>query len=155
VRRVLHAPDDRLQRAQVVFGNSTTLDLAPFRDETALDSNSLEYAARVSQLTAWVGLQLANQYCVGRIANLTVAVPLTDAMLAIWLDLFPVGYRPDAIFCSRRSRAQLRTSRTALQVNMRGAGNGQSFMAETPTSTTDGIPIYVTDSIGNADARET
>ena len=146
-----------VQDAALVFGNGTTLDLSPFADQQLFDSNGKAYAGRVANLTAWVGLQVGNANCVGRIANVTAdsGKGCTDALLSAWLENFPVGYRPDAIFMSRRSAGQLQRSRSVTIMNTSGgkvAGNVENI-APWPTSAFD-IPIVVTDSIGNTDAIE-
>jgi hypothetical protein len=68
--------------------------------------------------------------------------------------LFPAGFVPDAIFMSRRSRTQLRTSRSAL-VSLNSTGKqgdigGGAVYAPTPTDF-EGIPIIATDSILNTE----
>lgn len=143
-----------LQDVTMIGGNNSAFDLSPFRIQTVSDSDSNRFEAYVAGLTAWLGLQVGNENSVRRIANLTVAKPLTDVLLAKLMETFPVGHMPDAIFMSRRSRSQLQQSRTVV-LN----GNGkqrpdQEALAPVPTSY-DGIPIIATDSILNTDARET
>ena len=106
-------------------------------------------------LTAWIGMQIGNENCVRRLLNLTEdsGKGLTDARLALLRATFPVGFEPDAYFMSRRSRAQLQTSRT---ISLQATGKNrtdQPNIAPLPTEY-EGTPIIVTESIGNADAIE-
>lgn len=146
-----------LQDCILVGGNSRIPELSEFRDETIYDSDSLPLAGRVADLVGWVGLQIGSINSVRRIANLTAdsGKGLTGSLLADLVGSFPVGFRPDAIFCSRRSRLQYQKSMTVVLNG--GAGGdpngGQTVVAPVPTSY-DGIPLIVTDSILNTDAIE-
>lgn len=145
------------QDVNLVFGNNSTLQLTPFRDQQLTDANGGKYAGRVSELTSWVGLQVSNVNCVGRICNLTADANkgLTDSLISQFLEKYPVGYQPDALFMSRRSRAQLQRSRSVTIFSGNGgkAGANLENIAPIPTEAF-GIPIVVTDSIGNTDAIE-
>jgi len=146
-----------VQDVQLVGGNNQIPLLSDFRDETILDSNSNPLPGRVADLVGWIGLQIGSVNSVRRIANLTAdsGKGLTGSLLAQLVNSFPVGYRPDAIFGSRRSILQYQQSMTVV-LNGGASGNpngGQSIVAPYPTSY-DGIPIYATDSIGNTDAIE-
>jgi len=139
------------QDAQFVFGQNSIMELGEWRNETVTDSEGKGYEAYAAALTAWVGLQIGNENCARRIYNLTVANGLTDALLAKLIATFPVGVRPDAIFGSRRSIAQLQASRT---VALYGTGTNrpnQPNVAPYPTEF-EGIKIIATDSILNTDA---
>ena len=141
------------QDAQFVFGQNSIMELGEWRNETVTDSEGKGYEAYAAALTAWVGLQIGNENCARRIYNLTVANGLTDALLAKLIATFPVGVRPDAIFGSRRSIAQLQASRT---VALYGTGTNrpnQPNVAPYPTEF-EGIKIIATDSILNTDAIE-
>ena len=141
------------QDAQFVFGQNSIMELGEWRNETVTDSEGKGYEAYAAALTAWVGLQIGNENCARRIYNLTVANGLTDALLAKLIATFPVGVRPDAIFGSRRSIAQLQASRT---VALYGTGTNrpnQPNVAPYPTEF-EGIKIIATDSILNTDALE-
>lgn len=143
------------QYAQLIYGSSQTLSLPPFRIQSITDANGGQYDAYVSNLTAWVGLQLVNGDALGRIKNLTAQAGkgLTDALLADLLHKFPVGMRPDAFFLSRRSLSQLQKSRAVvLQGNGRGdIGSVSGTVAPVPTEAF-GVPIIVTDSISDKEA---
>ena len=146
-----------LQDCTLVGGNGRVPELGEFRDETIYDADSLPLPGRVADLVGWVGLQIGSINSVRRIANLTAdsGKGLTGSLLAKLMNSFPIGYRPDAIFMSRRSRLQYQESMTVV-LNGGGAGNpngGQSIVAPIPTSY-DGVPIIATDSILNTDAIE-
>lgn len=146
-----------VQDVTLIGGNGQIPQLSEFRDETIYDSNSAALPGRVADLVGWVGLQVGNINCVRRIANLTAdsGKGLTGTLLAKLVNSFPVGYKPDAIFMSRRSREQYQLSMTVVMNGGSGGNpNGtQSNVMPLPTSY-DGIPIYGSDSILNTDAIE-
>lgn len=133
------------QDVTLVGGNNAVPRLGDFRDETIYDDDDLPLPGRVADLIGWIGLQIANINCVRRIANVTAdsGKGLTTDLLDSMLNSFPVGYRPDAIYMSRRSRLQLKQD---LQTPERPS-------VPMPTEY-DGIPIIATDSILNTDAIE-
>ncbi len=142
--------------ATLILGEGGMLALDPFENQL-IDgiTAGTKIPGRVSSMTAWAGLQVGNVNCVGRIANLTVAVPLTDSLISQLLEKFPVGYTPDAIFINRRSRGQLQRSRSVV---LQGQGKGDigstsGLVAPLPTEAF-GIPIITTDSILSTDAHE-
>lgn len=144
------------KNVQLIGGRNNAFTLGDFYKQMVAGSVSgTSYEAYVAALNAWIGLQIGNENCVRRIANLTAdsSHTLSDTFLAQLLATFPVGYMPDAIFMSRRSRTQLQTSRT---VTLQGQGRNrpdQPVVAPIPTEY-DGVPIYATDSILNTDAIE-
>lgn len=143
-----------IKDVQMVYGKNSVLSLPPFREESITDKNGNKFDGYVSHLTGWAGMQCVNPSSVGRIVNLTeqAGKGLTDALLAKMLNKFPVGYRPDAIFMSRRSQEQLqadRTSKTALRLSAGQKGStGSEVYVDIPESF-QGIPIIATDSILN------
>lgn len=135
-----------IQDIHLVGGQGNAFQMGAWREQLVEDSDGNSYDAFVNALTGWIGLQVVNQNSVRRIANLDTTNTLTDARLAELLRTFPIGYMPDAIFMSRRSRAQLQTSRS---VTLFGQGRNrpnQEAIAPLPTEY-DGIPIITTDSI--------
>lgn len=141
--------------AQLVGGNNKAWELDPFTVQQVTAANGGKMTAYVAGLTGWIGLQIANENCVRRIANLTADAGkgLTDVLLAQLLASFPVGYVPDAIFMSRRSRTQLQVSRSVVLQGNAKVRPDQPVIAPTPTEY-DGVPIIASDSIGNTDAIE-
>jgi hypothetical protein len=123
---------------QWILGNEGTFESGDPRIVRVTDSNSNPYDAWRTPLSFDIGLQVANENCLGRIKNITAAATLTDDHIYELLSLFPVGARPDWLFMSRRSLEQLRASRTATNTIGAPAPNPDSVA---------GIPIIVTDSI--------
>ena len=139
------------QFVQLIYGGGSTLTLPPFREQSITDSAGGQYDAYVSNLTAWIGLQVVHPYAIGRLYNLTAdsGKGLTDSLLADLLAKYPVGFTPDAWFMSRRSRAQLQKSRTITMFgngNKGSVGSAEGLVAPLPTEAF-GIPIVVTDSL--------
>lgn len=131
------------------------LDLPDFIIESILDSNSKKAWAYTSELSSYLGLQIAAPYSVVRIANLTndSGKGLSDAKLNAGLRLFPANFRPDAIFASRRSVNQLQDSRTVTLYGQGSTRPTQEAIVPRPTNF-EGIPIVETDNILNTDAIE-
>jgi hypothetical protein len=140
------------------MGQNATLALSEFKDQQiTFDGGTTWLPGRVADMRAWLGLQVGNVNCVGRICNLTAesGKTLTDAKIAQWLAQFPVGYQPDRLFMNRRSLFHLQTSRTVV-INSMGsqkAAPNQENIGPVPTEAF-GIPITVTDSILSTDAIE-
>lgn len=139
------------QGVQYVYGNGTTIDLSAFREGDGIDSAGKYFAAYVADLTAWVGLQCANRYAIGRLKNCTAdsGKGVTDARIADLLSRFPVGSRPTHLLMSRRSAYQLQISRTMTASTKQEAYTG--ILPGTPTEAF-GIPIVITDSILDTEA---
>jgi len=139
------------QGVQYVYGNGTSFDLSPFREGDATDSNGNRFAAYISDLTAWIGLQCVNKYAIGRIKKCTAdsGKGVTDAKIAELLSKFPVGERPTHLLMSRRSAFQLQISRTMTASTKQEAFTG--VLPGTPTESF-GIPIIITDSIADNEA---
>lgn len=127
-----------------VLGQDGNLELDDPRIESLSDGTN-RYTAYVQELLAYVGAQVGSVNAVARIKKLTAdsGKGMTDALMYSALELFPAGVAPDVCFMTRRSRAQLRTSRTAT--------NATGTPAPLPQEV-EGIPIAVTDSILNTEA---
>jgi hypothetical protein len=140
---------------QLIGGNNKAWELDEFTTQQIVAANGGKLTAYVAGLTAWIGMQIGNENCVRRILNLTAenGKGLTDALLAQLLATFPIGYFPDALFMSRRSRSQLQTSRTIVLQATGTQRTNQPNIAPIPTEY-DGIPIIATDAILNTDAIE-
>jgi hypothetical protein len=150
----LYAVKFGLKDVCLVPGAGNVFQLGQFRDETILDSNSAPLPGRVADLLGYIGMQVGNVNCAGRIYNLTADSNkgLTDTLISQLLEKFPVGYTPDAFFCSRRSLGQLQRSRTIV-INASGGNKPQNVENVAPIPTEAfGIPIVVTDNILNTDA---
>jgi hypothetical protein len=137
-----------------VWGDDGRLDVSNVSLQRVLDKNQNPYTAYVQEILARPGLQVGNLRGVARLKNLTedANCGLTDTLLAKLLAKLEVGIRPDVLLMSRRSRGQLQRSRT---VTLFGSGQKpmdgkQATVAPTPTEY-DGIPIYATDAISDAE----
>ena len=140
------------QGVQLVFGAGTTFELGEWRIENV--GTSSVYPAHVANLTAWVGMQVGSKYSVGRLKDATEdsGFGVTDAKLAALLSKYPVGYRPNYWLMNRRSAYQLQVSRsTAFSALGAKSATGAEVFAPLP-SESNGIPIVITDSIGNTEA---
>lgn len=135
---------------QYVYGNGTTFDLGAFREGDATDAAGNSFAALIADLTAWIGLQCVNKYAVGRIKDITTdnGKGVTDAKIAELLSKFPIGETPTHLLMNRRSAFQLQASRT-----MTASTKQEAFTGILPGRPTEsfGIPIIITDSIGNTE----
>lgn len=149
------------QGLQFIFGNGSAIALGEWFEQMVNDGTAgQDYKAYVNSLSAWIGLQAANPYCVGRIKKLTTdsGKGLTDSLGEDLLALYPVGYQPDVWFMTRRSRRQLQKSRSVVlssgapqRQNAANVGTGgQEIVAPVPTEMC-GIPIICTDSLTNTE----
>ncbi|MCJ7543968.1 MAG: hypothetical protein MUP47_05285 [Phycisphaerae bacterium] len=78
-------------------------------------TNGGRFTGLYTSVLGWLGLQIGSAYSVARILNLTAQAGkgLTDDLLGEALALFPASRQPGLIVMNRRSREQLRKSRTA------------------------------------------
>ncbi len=131
------------------------LDLPDFIVESILDANNKKAWAYTSELSSYLGLQIASPHSVVRICNLTAdsTKTCTDAKLNAGMRLFPANFKPDAIFMSRRSQQQLQDSRTVTLFGQGTERPNQEAIAPLPVSF-EGVPIIATDNILNTDAIE-
>jgi hypothetical protein len=142
------------QGVQLVFGSGTTFELGEWRIENVDGGTAgTVYPAHVANLTSWVGMQVGSKYAVGRLKDATEdsAKGVTDAKLAELLSKYPVGYRPNYWLMNRRSAYQLQASRSSTVNGLNAkSSTGAEIWAPLPTES-NGIPIVVTDSIGNTE----
>jgi len=101
-------------------------------------TDNKQFPAYYTPAACWLGLQVGSAYDIGRIANCSVAVPLTDDLISQGIAKFPVGHAPTHILMGRRSRQQLQDSRTATTTT----GQPAPFPEDS-----FGIPIITTDAI--------
>lgn len=132
------------QQTRWVWGNNGNLDPSEVDERDVEDSDGKRFTAYFQELLARPGLQFGDVRCVARIKKLTTDIGkgLTDTLMNQLLEKFPVGMRPDAFFMTKRSRRQLRDSRTATTESGRPASQPMDF---------DGIPIVPTESISNVE----
>ncbi len=150
---------------QFILGNDSGITLGDWFQQMVNDGTTgQDYLAWVASMNAWIGLQAANPYCIGRIRDLTADAGkgLTDSLVEDLLAKYPVGYKPDALFMSRRSRRQLQQSRSVTlssgvpQITTSQAAkmsSGKEVVAPIPTEA-GGIPIIVTDSITDTETLD-
>lgn len=121
-------------------GNNINFTISETFRSMVLGANSKSMTALCRDAGAHLGIQVGSKYACVRIANLTAdsGKGLTDALLEDAMALFPSSMQPTVIAMSRRSRKQLRKSRTTYSPTGSPAPNPVEF---------DGVPIYVTDSI--------
>jgi hypothetical protein len=142
---------------QLIVGQGGMFGLGEWFTQMVGDGTT-DYLAWVNTMSAWLGLQAANPYCVGRIKDLTAdsGKGLTDSLGQDLLALYPVGFAPDVWFMNRRSRAQLQKSRNVVLTsgvpqNQKAVSGSREVVAPIPTEMC-GIPIICTDSITNTEA---
>ncbi len=145
-----------------IFGMDSGLTLGDWFTQMVNDGTTgQDYLAWIASMNSWIGLQAANPYCIGRLKDSTADAGkgVTDSRLEDLLALYPVGYKPDAWFMTRRSLRQLQQSRSVVlssgvpQVTGKSGpllSTGQDVSAPSPT-TACGIPIIVTDSLSNVE----
>lgn len=128
-----------------VYGANGSMEPTEVDQRDVRDADGNPYTAYFQEMFMYPGLQVGSPRFIARIRKLTEdpGKGLTDARMAALLEKFPVGVRPDAFFMTKRSRRQLRDSRTAT--------NDTGKEAPLP-SDYEGIPIVVTESIQNNEA---
>jgi len=129
------------KQVQWVYGLDGQLALSDVTTERILDAGGVNaFSAYCQELLARPGLQVGSTKSVARLKKVTAdaGMTCTDAKLANLLGLFPAGIRPDVLFMTRRSLAQLQASRTAT--------NATGAPAPIPAEA-HGVPIAVTDAI--------
>lgn len=139
--------DPKMIRLQ--FGNSKAIGFSP-TERTYLTVNKADgtagtMPALAKHVTFWAGISVRSEFAVARLINESASKPLTDALLAQLVALFPTGVTPTALIMNRHTRARLQASRAnALTYNKKQSG--QTAYAELPTEF-EGIPIICTDAL--------
>ena len=126
-----------------VLGNNGVFDMAESVVQNYVASG-VNLPVYYTAGTGYCGLQVGSAHSIGRIANLTQdsGKGLTDDLLYELQSLFPTDRQPTHIVMNRRSREQLRASRTAT--------NATGVPAPLPDQW-EGIPIIPTDAILNTE----
>ena len=104
--------------------------------ESLVDDVGNKYTGYVQELLARVGLQCGSRFSIACIKTLSLTKTLDDDMMFDLIEAFKQP--PDVFFMTKRSRKQLRSSRTAT--------NATGTPAPLPTEV-EGIPIVRTDSL--------
>jgi len=133
------------QDVRWVLGQNGELAVSDVRIETIFDGSSNPLTGYVQELLAYLGVQVGSINAVVRIKKLTEdsGKGLTDAAFAKALEKFPAGVRPDVAFCTKRSRRQLQSSRTATHPS----GQPAPFPVEV-----FGVPLVVTSALSDTEA---
>lgn len=139
-----------LDGVHFVFGNGTGLQAGQWMRQKVYDKNNKSFFAYVNNYSGYIGLANNHPLSICRIPDLddsgTAGTYITDQLLADASALFPVGFGPTHVFMSRRQRKWLRKSRSVVtQANL--TASTPLIYAPVPTETSEGTPIYVTDSI--------
>lgn len=115
------------------------LEIGESQIQRVSGSSSGHYMAWVTPIHCWIGLQVGSINTVGRICNISSGddTTLTDAMVFEHLTKWQQS-DPSILVMNRRSREQLRSSRTAT--------NATGAFADMPTESA-GIEIVVSESV--------
>lgn len=140
------------------FGKNGALELSEFRTETkrkVVDGVETAHPVYTADLTGWIGLRLATTEGAMRIANVREQdgkEGLSDKIFAKALRYWR-GRSPDAIWMNRTAAYLLQASRSVTIMSGAGGkpGGGVEKFAPMPTEVY-GIPIVITDSIGDSEA---
>lgn len=128
-----------------VIGNDGNIAVGDSSLIQLQDGTGKHYAAYLTTIGAWLGMQVGDAHSVVRIANVTEdsGKGATDSLIYSAIARFPASKQPTHIVMNRRSLEQLRKSRTAT--------NATGAPAPRPVDV-DGIPIIVTDAILSTEA---
>lgn len=136
-----------------VWGNDGNMEMDDAREESITpdptNAPTARLTAYVQELLAYPGLQVGSIQSIVRIKKLTTdsGKGLTDALINAALEKFPAGTQPDVILGTRRSRGQLRDSRTATTVT----GQDAAPITTIPGLNGGNIPFLATDAISNVE----
>lgn len=141
---------NHIKGCHFVWGNNQGLMMGDYRLQQVNGANSKPMTAYVNNIQAWIGLAVNHSKSIGRIANIDATHPLTDKLVAQLLQYIPLqlqamgGWR---LFINQQTAFGLQNSRSASTLN-----DSQPLVyAGAPTSS-NGIPITVTNSISNTEA---
>ena len=128
----------------IPVGQQGRIDIDETITQEVDDSSGKHYTAYYTPILGWMGCVTGGAYTIGRIASLTedASCGLTDALIYQLLEQFPVDRTPNMLVMNRRSRRQLRASRTAT--------NATGAPAPIPQEV-EGIPIICVESITNTE----
>lgn len=138
--------DLSLKGVHFVIGKSGALMMPDWMKQQVTDGTN-PYMAWVSNLSAWLGLQVGSAHSVYRVRGISASNKLTDALGAQCLSNVPIARRNGNLRWLMNSTAAyaLQNSRSAVGYQSAGA-TGTGAFAPAPTELA-GIPIILTDSI--------
>lgn len=126
-------------------GNNGQMEFPEWMKQRIFDANGNPYSAYVSNMSFYLGLNISSAQSVWRVANLTTAKPMTDALGAELMAKVPMSRRSNLRwFMNREVAFQLQKSRSA--VGQIASGAIGSAFAPMPTEC-QGVPITITDSL--------
>jgi hypothetical protein len=127
------------------IGMQGQMDFPEWQKQRIFDGGGNPYTAYVSNMSFYIGLNISSVQSVWRVANLTTAKPMTDALGAELLSKVPVARQGSLRwFMNRQVAFQLQKSRSA--VGQIASGSTGAAFAPLPTEC-QGIPITITDSL--------
>jgi hypothetical protein len=125
------------------IGLNGAMEFPEWAKQRIFDGNGDPYTAYVSNMSFWIGLNVASANSVYRVCNLTTAKPMTDALGAELLAKVPVSRRGSLRwFMNRQAAFQLQKSRSSIGQFAFDQGAFVSLPVEC-----QGIPIEITDSL--------
>lgn len=129
-----------------VFGNDRVMSLGDWQKQLAEITSGKQAMAWVNALAADIGVQCTQVKAVCRIKKLTEdpGKGMTDSLAYTALGKMPAAFKPDVALMTRRSVAQLRTSRAAVTGVPADSVSWPTMVA--------GVKIVETDSILNTEA---
>lgn len=138
---------DALTDVTLITGNDGNISVGASYEQMMAGSSSGMFNAYVTPVQAYLGLQVGSIYSIGRIANLDASANgLTDDKISDALSNFPAARPATHLVMNRRSLQQLQASRTATNPTGAPAPFPQSAF---------GVPIVVTDAVGNSETALT
>ena len=134
-----------LNDVQVCWGMDGVISMGDVSVAPTSGSATGKFPGYYTPISGWVGLKYGGTYSGGRLANITEdsGKTLSDDLLSALLSKFPAGRGPSFLAMNRRSLKQLQQSRTATNPTGAPAPFPQDAF---------GVPIIVTDSIGDTEA---
>lgn len=136
------------------IGLRGAMEFPEWRKHQIVDSNSNPYTAYVSNMSFWIGLNVASANAVYRVNNLTTAKPFTDALGAELLAKVPMARRNNLVwFVNREVAFQLQKSRSSIG-NVQADTGGTPAFSPLPVEC-QGIPIVITDSLDSNESPVT
>lgn len=137
-----------IQDVRWVLGEDGRAEVTDPTEVRLTDGDGNPYTGYRQELYLRPGLQFGSIYSACRIKKLTEdsGKGLTDLLLDKALEKFPAGRPPNAIFMTRRSRRQLKNSRTATTPT--GSPAPWPDVIDGPEGQ---IPIHSTDSVVNTE----
>lgn len=140
--------DLSLKGVHFVIGRNGAIDMPDWAKQQVRDGSNNPYMAWVSNLSAWIGLQVGSAHSVYRVRGIDASNKLTDALGAKCVSNVPIARRNSGSLrwlMNSAAAYTLQLSRSAVGQVDAGA-TGLPAFAPMPTELA-GIPIILTDSL--------